>query len=70
MSAPSVRVMRLHFAADLYACGACGRPYRRGELYAGRGRHLDEHPEHEYAPCGHSQTWCGFRPLPSGGPHR
>ena len=40
-------------------CGACGALYHTRELYPGRGRHLDEHPDHDHAPCGHSQDWFG-----------
>ncbi len=46
------------------ACGQCGHVYHRSLLYAGRGRHLWEHPAHVYAPCGHSQTWAGTLPVP------
>jgi hypothetical protein len=55
--------MRRHSAAEFYACGHCGQLYHRGSVYPGRGRDLGEHPEHEYAPCGHSQTWHGRRPV-------
>ena len=57
----------MHYAMDLMretefrACGHCGAVYHRRARYRGRGRHLGEHPEHEYAPCGHSQTWFGAR---------
>jgi len=64
--------------ADLRACGACGQVYRSGQLRDGRGRHLGEHPEHRFAPCGHAQTWYGSHavracahcgdPLPVGSP--
>jgi hypothetical protein len=55
--------MRLHFDTDFFACGKCGALYHVNHAYDGRGRHLGEHPEHEYAPCGHSQTWFGRRPV-------
>lgn len=47
---------------DFRTCGACGALYHVGALRPGRGRHLDEHPEHRYAPCGHSQDWHGWAP--------
>jgi hypothetical protein len=58
-----LRESRFSPTEDLFACGACGQLYRRRQLRAGRGRHLGEHPDHEYAPCGHSQTWFGRRPV-------
>lgn len=60
MSTP-IAPARAPFTAEHCACGKCGRIYPRHALLAGRGRHLGEHPEHEYAPCGHSQTWYGRR---------
>lgn len=55
-----------HFAlwppAPFRTCGGCGLLYHVQELRSGRGRHLGEHPEHRYAPCGHSQDWHGWEP--------
>jgi hypothetical protein len=45
--------------SDFRACGYCRQPYHVRMVYPGRGRHLGEHPEHRYAPCGHSQDWFG-----------
>jgi hypothetical protein len=47
---------------DFRACGGCGAVYHRTATRRGRGRHLGEHPEHDYAPCGCSQTWFGCTP--------
>lgn len=52
---------RMH-ETDFRACGHCGAVYHRRAVYRGRGRHLGEHPEHDYAPCGCSQTWFGCQP--------
>ncbi len=50
-------------APDCYACKGCGRLFRLDQLQWGRGRHLGQHPEHQYAPCGDSVTWWGKIPL-------
>jgi len=62
---PTPIASRLRADQEHLACAECGAVYHRTQLFRGRGRRLWEHPEHEYAPCGHSQTWFGWRVTPA-----
>lgn len=48
--------------ADFRTCGACGALYHIRELRPGYGLELAEAPDHEHAPCGHSQDLFGWSP--------
>jgi hypothetical protein len=63
VSVPTIiKVPRPHQRADvLWRCGACGQADRPQQFHPGRGRHLQEHPDHLYCPCGASITWYGYQ---------
>jgi predicted RNA-binding Zn-ribbon protein involved in translation (DUF1610 family) len=45
----------------LIVCKRCGHAAPMAAFRYGRGRHLDEHPEHQICPaCGKSITWYGY----------
>lgn len=51
------------YRSPLRSCNECGGVYHRLELRPGKGRKLGEHPDHQFAPCGHSITHYGSATL-------
>lgn len=49
--------------SGLRGCGGCARLFHSLELYAGRGKHLGEHPDHQFAPCGCDVSYSGSSPV-------